>query len=242
MEQNVSKRLIEFQKFIDYEFSNPKLLYQALVTPHYGNEKAIPHYEILETLGDAIIKLIFSLKIYFLGEDNPGELTQIKQRLEDNKTFIKVGNQMGLLEFIFHSKNQKVKNTSIIADVFEAICGALYLDSGKNLELVEQKIINRFFIDWNQHLKESTNLQKNELLEFLQNKLKITPKVECEYEKLGPDNEVLWRAKNPRILDNSSNIILELPKSLKSSENKSKKEAEKELSAIILKYLKQSEL
>lgn len=241
MEQNVSKRLIEFQKYIDYEFNNPKLLYQALVTPHYGNEKAIPHYEILETLGDAIIKLIFSQKIYFLGEDNPGELTQIKQRLEDNKTFIKVGNQMGLLKFIFHSKNQKVKNTSIIADVFEAICGALYLDSGKNLELVEQKIINRFFKDWKQLLKESTNLQKNELLEFLQNKLKITPKVEYDYDKFGPDNEVLWMAKNPRILDNSNNIILELPKSLKSSENKSKKEAEKELCAIILNYLKQSE-
>ncbi|MFX0009969.1 MAG: ribonuclease III domain-containing protein, partial [Candidatus Hermodarchaeota archaeon] len=164
-----------------------------------------------------------------------------KQRLEDNKTFIKVGNHMGLLKFIFHSKNQKVKNTSIIADVFEAICGAIYLDSGKNLELVEQKIINRFFTDWTQHLKESTNLQKNELLEFLQNKLKITPKVEYDYEKLGPDNEVLWKAKNPRILDNSNNIILELPKSLKSSVNKSKKEAEKELSALILKYLKQSE-
>ncbi|NHJ23638.1 MAG: ribonuclease III family protein [Candidatus Lokiarchaeota archaeon] len=238
MELAVIKRLKQFQKYIDYEFNEPKLLYQALVTPHYGNEKGIPHYEILETLGDAVIKLIFSLKIYLLGENDPGKLTQIKQRLEDNTTFIRIGNEMGLPNFIFPSINQKIKDTSIIADVFEAVCGAIYLDSGKNIEVIEQKIINRFFNDWEIYLKESPHLLKNQLLEFLQEKFKFTPKIEYDYEKFGPDNDSLWVAKNPKIFDNKGNLILNLPIYLKSKEYKTKKEAEKELSAQILEYLK----
>jgi ribonuclease-3 len=239
MEHSVLERLKRFQKYIDYEFNEPELLYQALVTPHYGNEKGIPHYEILETLGDAVIKLIFCLKIYSLGEDDPGVLTQIKQRLEDNFTFIRIGNEMGLAKFIFRSIKQKIKDTIIMADVFEAVCGAIYLDSGKNIEVVEQKIINRFFDDWEKYLKESTHLHKNQLLEFLQEMFKFTPKIEYEYEKFGPDNDSIWVAKNPKILDNNRNLILNLPINLKSKECKTKKEAEKELSIQILEYLKE---
>jgi dsRNA-specific ribonuclease len=237
MEHNVLERLKKFQKYIDYTFNNPELLYQALVTPHYGNEKGIPHYEILETLGDAVIKLIFSIKIYLSGENDPGELTQIKQRLEDNITFVRIGNNMGLSKYIFHSINQQIKDTTIIADVFEALCGALYIDSDKNLDIVEQKMINRFFYNWEIFLRESSNLQKNQLLEYLQGKIKFTPKIEYDYEKSGPDNNLLWMAKNPKIIDKNNNKIIDLPSNLKSKEYKSKKEAEKELCAIILQYL-----
>ncbi|MFW9951290.1 MAG: ribonuclease III domain-containing protein [Candidatus Thorarchaeota archaeon] len=237
MEQDVLQKLKRFQDYIVYQFNNPELLYQALVTPHYGNEMAIPHYEILETLGDAVINLIFSLKIYMQGENNPGQLTQIKQCLEDNKTFKKIGNEMGLSNFIFHSVNQKVKNTSIIADVLEAICGAIFLDSGRNLEVVEHKIIDRFFIEWETLLNESTNLQKNQLLEFLQDKLRFTPKIEYDYEKSGSDNNAFWLAKNPKIVDKNNNHIINLPNNLKSDSKKTKKEAEKQLSEIILQYL-----
>ncbi|GAH70980.1 unnamed protein product, partial [marine sediment metagenome] len=136
---------------------------------------SLPSYQILETLGDAVIKLIFSLKLYSKGEIDPGNLTKTKLRLEDNKTFHKIAMGMELWKYIFSSKKQRVKDSLILADVFEAICGAIFIDSGNNLEVVEKIIIDRFITDWESLIKESPHLYKNQLLEYLQNKFKVTP-------------------------------------------------------------------
>jgi ribonuclease-3 len=238
MKNETNRKLNEFQDLINYKFKNPDLLLQALTTPQYGNEKQIPHYDILETLGDAVIKLILSLKLFSEGQDDPGKLTQTKQRLEDNFTFIKIGKEMNLDKFIFSSLKQRVKGTSIIADVFEAVCGAMYLDNGKDLDIVEEKIIDRFLVGRDDIVTRSPHLLKNQLLEYLQDILKLTPKIKFEYEKSGPDDDLRWTAKNPIILDNNRKMIIELPKNFESNKFKSKKEAEKELSMIILNYLK----
>ena len=240
MKKQVELKLIEFQKLIDYKFNNSEILLQALTTPQFGNEHDLPHYEILETLGDAIIKLIFSLKIYNEGEDDPGKLTKTKQCLENNRTFSKIALNMRLNNYIFSSKKQSVKGTSIPADVFEAICGALYIDSTYNLKLVEQKIIDRFIENWDLFIEESSNFSKNELLEFLQNKLKLTPNIRYEYEKLGPQHNLRWIAKNPKFLDQNEKEIIKIPLNLESRQFNTKKDAEKELSEIILRYLKKN--
>ncbi|MFX0031420.1 MAG: ribonuclease III domain-containing protein [Candidatus Hodarchaeota archaeon] len=233
IDQNKHK-LDNFQKFIDYKFIEPKTLFQALTTPQFGNENNLPNYEILETLGDAVIKLIFSLKIYNKGEDDPGILTKTKQCLENNRTFSKIASNMNLELFIFTSNNQNIQDTSIPADVFEAICGAIFVDSGYDLNVVEQKVINRFIENWDDFIKESSNFSKNELLEFLQDRLKYTPKIEYEYEKLGPDHDLRWIAKNPKILNKNNEEVIIIPTDLRSNEFKTKKEAEKELNKMIL--------
>ncbi len=237
MEKVTVDILNQFQSFIDYRFNNQKLLLQALTTPQFANERGILHYQILETLGDAVVKLIFSLKIYNRGEVDPGRLTKIKQHLEDNQTFQKVGKEMELWNFIFSAKGQGVKDTLILADVFEAICGAIFIDSGNNLQVVEKIIIDRFIIDWESLIKESPHLYKNQLLEYLQNKFKITPTIKLDYEKLGPDDNTRWIAKNPEIVDNEQKILIRVPNYLKSEKFKTKLEAEKNISLKILKYL-----
>ena len=230
-------KLNRFQALISYQFKNPKILLQALTTPQYGNENKLPHYEILETLGDAVIKLIFSLKLYNKGEDDPGNLTKTKQRLEDNRTFLKVANKMELWRYIFVSSKQKIEGTSILAEVFEAICGAIYIDSGNNLKIIEQTMIDKYFYDWDSMIKDSPHLYKNQLLEYLQDLYKLTPKLKFEYEKLGPDNDTQWIVKNPKILDQNQNTIIELPKDLRSGEFRRIKDAEKDISLKILNYL-----
>ena len=234
---NIGDKLKLFQEFISYQFHNPEILLEALTTPLYGNENNLSHYEILETLGDAVIKLIFSLKIYNSGENDPGRLTKTKQCLEDNQTFLKVATEMELWKYIISSKKQKVRGTSILADVIESICGAIYIDSGKKLAIVEQKIINTYFYDWDALIKESSNLYKNQLLEYLQNIFKMTPTIKFEYEKLGPDNDAHWIVKNPEILDEKQNIILKLPDNLRSEKFSRRKDAEKDLSLKVLEYL-----
>ncbi|MHA2429598.1 MAG: ribonuclease III domain-containing protein, partial [Promethearchaeota archaeon] len=180
------------------------------------------------------------LKIYNEGEDDPGKLTKTKQCLENNRTFSKIASNMRLNNYIFSSKKQSIEGTSILADVFEAICGALYIDSNYNLKLVEQKIIDRFIENWDLFIEESSNFSKSELLEFLQNKLKLTPNITYEYEKLGPYHNLRWIAKNLKILDQNEKEIISIPSNLESRQFTTKKDAEKELSEIILRYLKEN--
>jgi len=237
MEKVTEDILVQFQDFIIYRFNKPEILLQALTTPQLGNERNILHYQILETLGDAVIKLILSLKLYFKGEVDPGKLTQTKQRLEDNQTFKKVAIEIKLWKYIFASKKQRVKDTSILADVFEAICGAIFIDSGNNLQVVEKIMIDRFITDWESLIKDSPHLYKNQLLEYLQNKFKITPTIKLEYENLGSDNDAYWLAKNPKIVDSNQKELIKVPNYLKSDKFKTKLEAEKNISLKILKYL-----
>jgi len=53
MEKVTEDILREFQDFINYRFNKPEMLIQALTTSQFANEKKIPSYQILETLGDA---------------------------------------------------------------------------------------------------------------------------------------------------------------------------------------------
>ena len=229
--------LDQFQDFINYRFNKPEMLLQALTTSQFANEKKLPSYQILETLGDAVIKLIFSFKLYIKGEVDPGNLTKTKLRLEDNRTFQKIALGMELWKYIFSSKKQRVKDSIILADVFEAICGAIFIDSGNNLQVVEKIIIDRFVTDWESLIKESPHLYKNQLLEYLQDKFKVTPTIKFDYEKLGPDDDARWIAKNPEIVDNNQKELIKVPKNLKSDIFKTHKDAEKDISLKILKYL-----
>ncbi len=240
MDKFTEDKLNKFQDFVGYQFKNPRILLQALTTPQYGNENNHPHYEILENLGDAVLKLIISVKMYNEGEDDPGNLTKTKQRIEDNQTFLRVAKEMELWRYIFASNKQKIEGTSILAEVFEAICGAIFLDSDNNLKKVEQIIVDKYFKDWSSMIEQSPHLYKNQLLEYLQNIYKTTPKLDFEYEKFGPDDDSWWVAKFPRIFDQNQEKIVDLPSMLRSEEFKRKKDAEKDLCIKILKYLQEN--
>ncbi len=229
--------LNQFQDFINYRFNKPEILLQALTTSQFANEKRISSYQILETLGDAVIKLIISLRLYSIGEIDPGNLTKAKLRLEDNQTFHKIAMGMELWKYIFSSKKQRVKDSSILADVFEAICGAIFIDSGNNLQVVERIIIDRFITDWESLMKESPHLYKNQLLEYLQNKFKTTPTIKLEFKEIDPKGDRRWIAKNPVIVDINQKELIKVPNNLKSKRFKTKLEAEKNISLKILKYL-----
>lgn len=236
-------KLRKFQELIDYKFKNEELLIQALTTPQLGNLTGKPSYDFLETLGDAIIKIIFILKLYHLGIKNSGEITKIKANLESDKALKKVANKIKLEEFIFKTEKQRIKGTRILADVIEAICGALFLDSDYNLRMVEQKIIEPFYEDLDIIAQNSIISSKNELLEFLQDKFKTSINIELEYESYGEKHNLIWIAKSPKILDKfNQNELIDIPIKLKSGKFRTKKDAEKSLFNIILDYLKKKEI
>lgn len=235
-------KLKKFQEFINYKFREEDLLVQALTTPQLANLTGKPSYEFLETLGDAVIKVIFILKLYFMDIIDSGEITKIKADLESDKTLKRVAKKIRLDEFIFKTENQRIKDTRILADVFEALCGALFLDSHYNLKLVEEKIIEPFIEDLNVIIQNSIISSKNELLEFLQYKFKTSINVQVEWERRGEDHDPIWIAKNPKILDKDQRELLKIQKKLKSGKFRTKKDAEKSLFNVILEYLKGKEL
>lgn len=238
----IREKIEQFQELIDYKFNNEEFLIQALTTPQFGNEYNLPTYQFLEILGDSIVKIILILKMYQMGIDDPGEITKIKASLESDETFKKIAIEFDLERYIFKSEKQKIKDTRILADVFEAVCGAIFLDSNYNLTVVDEKIINRFYKDFEAIIENSTILNKNILLEFLQEKFKTSIFIKLDFEKRGLEHNPLWIAKNPQILDNNNkNKLIELPITLQSNEFRKKKDAEKDIYLKILNHIKNNQ-
>jgi ribonuclease-3 len=232
------EKIRKFQEFIDYKFKNEDYLVQSLTTPRLANETGELSYEFLETLGDAVIKLILILKIYQKGIQDPGQITKKKAKIESDNALKRIANKINLQEFIFKSGNQQIRGTRILADVFEAICGAVFLDSNQNFNLVEEKMITPFFNDFDSIIKNSTVDIKSELLEYLQGKFKTTIKINLEFNKSGLAHNLTWIARKPRIIDsNGKTILTDLPKNMISSEFKNKLDAEKDIYFKILEFV-----
>jgi ribonuclease-3 len=236
------EKLIKFQDFIGYKFNNEDYLVQSLTTPRLAHETGVLSYEYLETLGDAVIKLIFILKLYKRGIRNPGEITKIKAFLESDDTLKKVASKVNLQKFIFKSGNQQIKGTRILADVFEAICGALFLDSNHNFNLVEEKIINRFYDNFDLMIFSTIKNIKIDLLEFLQSKFKTNVKIKLDYDVSGLAHNPTWIAKNPQILDQSTKKeLIKLPSKIISNNYGNKPDAKEDIYLKIMEYVKSRE-
>lgn len=119
-----------------FQFKNKKLLKIALTHRSVLNEKKhLSSNERLEFLGDAVLELVISDYLFkkYQKEDE-GKLTHRRAQIVQTKTLSYVARQLKLDQYIFLSKGESQsggqKNTSILADCFEAIIGAIYLDQG----------------------------------------------------------------------------------------------------------------
>ena len=141
------KKLDEFQKLIDYKFNDTALLNQALYTSQYGNQhNQGKHCKEFTTIGDIVLKLILALKAYDEGIKTPGGITLSKQIIESNEMFgIIAHKEFNLSEYIFSVKGEDLLESKIMADVFEAIAGAIYFDSNRNYKPVQDKIVEKFY-------------------------------------------------------------------------------------------------
>lgn len=241
MDDIVREKLKEFQELVDYKFKNEELLREALTTPQLAHDLKVNDYNFLETLGDSIIKVIFIIRLYNEGIRAPGKITKIKQRLENDDTLNNIAQkEIHLDRFVLKSKKQQIKGTKILADVFEAICDAIFLDSGNDIKVVEEKIIKKYFSDFPSIIRDSKMFQKSLLIEYLQKQYRIIPHIECDYENKGSDHAPKWIAKNPKICPKT--LFIELPKNLKSKTSKSIQEAEQDLYKEIFILLKKRKL
>lgn len=120
-------------------FRNSQLLATALTHRSALNEKGgvkkPQSYERLEYLGDAVLELAVSEFVFQQFPKEPeGILTSYRSALVKTETLAKISTQLGLGEKLFMSRGEAQtggrENKGILADVFEAVVGALYLDQG----------------------------------------------------------------------------------------------------------------
>lgn len=132
------KNFAQFEKKISVTFNDKKLLQQAFTHRSYINEHAnsgLEHNERLEFLGDAVLELVVTDYLYHEYPDKPeGELTAFRSALVNTKSISIAAEELGANEYLLLSRGE-ARDTGkarqyILANTFEAIIGAIYLDQG----------------------------------------------------------------------------------------------------------------
>jgi ribonuclease-3 len=125
----------KLENIFNYSFKNKELLYAAMTHSSFAHENNTENYERLEFLGDSVLSIVISSFIFNKFKDlREGRLTSIRSSLVNEKRLCEVGKKLGLHEYIRlgigEIKSGVSNNPSIIADCFEAVLGAIYLDGG----------------------------------------------------------------------------------------------------------------
>lgn len=121
---------------VNQYFTRPELLHQALIHRSYCNEHpGTQSNERLEFLGDSVLSIIISSRLFHLfPEVAEGELTSRRSQLVQTSTLATKAQQIGLDKMLLLSKGEEDMggrtNSSLLANTFEAVLGALFLDSG----------------------------------------------------------------------------------------------------------------
>src|SRR5437764_3777377 len=127
--------LDDCQKAIGYHFRQPELL-RASLTHTSGADTRASSNERLEFLGDAVLGLITCEQLYLRFPDyQEGDLTKIKSAVVSRRTCAQFSKGLGLGEYLFLGRGMNVRDSasvpsSMLADVYESLIAAIYLDGG----------------------------------------------------------------------------------------------------------------
>lgn len=177
---------------IGYHFKNQDLLKQAITHSSFSNEQKInraKHYERVEFLGDAVLELVSS---EFLFENYPelseGNLTKMRASMVCEPALAFCAKDLEIGKFLRLGKGEEStggrNRDSIIADVCEAVIGAIYLDGGME---PAKEFIKRFVLSDLEN-KQLFYDSKSNLQELAQGKLKKTIRYEL-LEEYGPEHD-----------------------------------------------------
>ncbi|MDP2367852.1 ribonuclease III [Rhodoferax sp.] len=160
--------LIALQRRLQHEFSNPSLLERALTHRSFSAD----HNERLEFLGDSVLNLAVADLLYRRLSDLPeGDLSRVRANLVKQDTLHRLSVELGLPDVIRLGEGEVrsggQKRPSILADVLEAVVGAVYLDGGFT---AAQGLVQRLFhaVEINPSMEAIGKDPKTELQEWLQ--------------------------------------------------------------------------
>lgn len=190
--------LSDLQTSLGIQFTNLGLLEQAFIHRSYLNEsKEHKHSnERLEFLGDAVLSFVTSEYLYTTYPDFPeGTLTNVRSTLVKTKSLCLVATDLHLGELLMLSRGEETSggrtNESLLADCFEALLGAIFLDQG--IEVAKQFLLKQLLYKTETILSTKSYVDFKSLLqELTQEKTKMSPTYVVSKSE-GPDhNKTFW--------------------------------------------------
>jgi len=168
---------------IDYRFTDPSLLQEALT----HRSKGAGNNERLEFLGDSVLNLVVSTRLFeCYPEAQEGDLSRMRARLVRGLSLAEVASGLGLGKHLnlgeSELKSGGFRRSSILADAFEAVLGAIFLDGGYT---ACRKVILDLFDPLIESLPGAEALKdpKTRLQEWLQGKSRPLPEYELQREE-----------------------------------------------------------
>ncbi|MGD8394367.1 MAG: ribonuclease III [Candidatus Eiseniibacteriota bacterium] len=195
---DIGRSLAACQRDLGIAFSRGELLQKALThrSSLQGNGDNVHHSnERLEFLGDSVLELIVNEHLYSKYPDKrEGDLTKMKSLLVSRSVLARRARAMHLGDYLFLSRAEQDaggrQRSSILADAYEAVLGAIYLDCGF---AAAQRFVKVHLLDSAEQIladRAHTNY-KNMLQEWVQAEFKTYPRYRTSSEE-GPDHEKLF--------------------------------------------------
>lgn len=188
------KAIKDFENEIGIKFKNRELIETVFTHRSYLNEHRglkHDHNERLEFLGDAVLELCVTEHLFEKYDKPEGTMTNWRSALVKGESLSKEAKKIGMNDLIRTSRGE-AKNTGkardlILANAFEALLGAIYLDQGyrKSYDFVEKHIIYKL----EEIIAKGLDYDaKSKFQELAQDQLSITPSYE-EEDAVGPDHD-----------------------------------------------------
>jgi len=188
------KDFSELEKKIKIKFKDKDILMQAFVHRSYCNEHSdfhLSHNERLEFLGDAVLELVVTEDLFQTYPKKPeGDLTNWRAALVNSKMLSKTSKKLGFNDFLLLSKGESKElgkaRKYILANAFEAVIGAIYLDQGYKVcqEFIRKYLLKELPLIIEQGLYKDS---KSQFQEEAQEKTGITPTYKV-LKEWGPDH------------------------------------------------------
>ncbi len=185
-------RLRELEARLNVRFRDLTLLNLALTHGSYAHEEGperLGTYERLEFLGDAVLNLVVSDHLYRRFPDrHEGDLARLRARLVNEPTLASIARTLDLGSYILLGRGEERgggrERSSMLADVLEAVVGAVYLDSGFG---VAHAVVSRWYAERLEGLDEVPADFKSQLQEFVQQRERKLPRYRITATE-GPDH------------------------------------------------------
>ncbi|MFA5053426.1 MAG: ribonuclease III [Parcubacteria group bacterium] len=189
----------EFQSEIGILFKDDRVLKEALTHRSYLNEnKDWPyvHNERLEFLGDAVLELAVTRALFrAFPKEEEGKLTMMRAALVNSRMLAKIGKSIRLQEHLLLSGKKEDRagkiTATVLADAFEALVGAIYLDQGYDAaeKFIKDRVVSRI----DEIKRKGYRDPKSVLQEKTHDALKITPTYKLLSES-GPKHQKSFKA------------------------------------------------
>lgn len=187
----------KIEEVLGVAFASPDLVKRAFIHRSYINEHpkaGLEHNERLEFLGDAVLELVVTDHLYRNYENPEGELTSWRSALVKTESLAEVAEKLSLGQYLLMShgevKSGGRSRTALLANLIEAIIGALYLDQG--YEAAATFIQTQLIAGLPNILASGAYIDaKSKFQEIAQERDGITPHYEVMSEE-GPDHDKIF--------------------------------------------------